>query len=490
MTSPADRLIRVAIVGPHTVSDMALPVSLSVRELIPRIEKILATGRDDESPNSDAPPTAKEFAATVHPYSLAPIGGTPFSLDANLETLAIADGTQLTLCPLPPGPAAPPVVEDLADAAVIHNKRKSAQWDHDALKPIAYQMIWLVLAFATAFCALTWFHEPSWWTLSALAACALAPAAATVWLRRRNTDLSDRCGVAAIAPLALAVAAVNPGGYGAPRVLLAALVLTAWSLLSAAVWHSRFRATHTGVVATSLGVASACAARIWWHWPNLTLGCALIIAALLLAHYSPALAAVSAKWPLPYVPSPGERLPDAPTRKVLAELPRKTAATNAYLVGFVAASVLLQVIGSVLLVWRPDRPTAGTSVEDWAWLSDPLTWWFLVATALVVPLRMRIWKARTACVWFLISPVLTAAALAVSFTATGHVVAGRWALGVVIALSGVIAAAAAMRKPIELSIMQRGILDWIENILLATVLPTAVWLLGLVMLVANLGLLR
>ncbi|WP_260860832.1 EsaB/YukD family protein [Mycobacterium tilburgii] len=88
---------------------------MSIRELIPRIRATLASGRDDElvddTLDEDGP----------RPYSLAPLRGTPFILDATLKTLGVDYGEQLILCKLPPGLAAPPVVEDIADASAIHS---------------------------------------------------------------------------------------------------------------------------------------------------------------------------------------------------------------------------------------------------------------------------------------------------------------------------------------------------------------------------------
>jgi len=105
--------IRVAIIGDGAAADIALPTTLAIRELIPRIRATLASGRDDD----ELPP--EDASDGLRPYSLAPLGGTPFSLDATLETLNINDGEQLILRKLPPGPAAPPVVEDIADASAI-----------------------------------------------------------------------------------------------------------------------------------------------------------------------------------------------------------------------------------------------------------------------------------------------------------------------------------------------------------------------------------
>ena len=60
--------------------------------------------------------------------SLAPIGGAPFSLDASLGTVGVVDGDLLALQPVPVGPAAPGIVEDIADAAVIFSASRLKPW--------------------------------------------------------------------------------------------------------------------------------------------------------------------------------------------------------------------------------------------------------------------------------------------------------------------------------------------------------------------------
>ncbi|MBS2079986.1 EsaB/YukD family protein, partial [Mycobacterium tuberculosis] len=60
--------------------------------------------------------------------SLAPIGGAPFSLDASLDTVGVVDGDLLALQPVPAGPAAPGIVEDIADAAMIFSTSRLKPW--------------------------------------------------------------------------------------------------------------------------------------------------------------------------------------------------------------------------------------------------------------------------------------------------------------------------------------------------------------------------
>ena len=40
--------VRVAVIGDGRAADLALPTTLAIRELIPRIRATLASGRDDD----------------------------------------------------------------------------------------------------------------------------------------------------------------------------------------------------------------------------------------------------------------------------------------------------------------------------------------------------------------------------------------------------------------------------------------------------------
>lgn len=462
--------VRVAIIGDDTAADLALPTTLTIRELIPRIRTTLSTGRDDDELQSE---TVDE---QLQPYSLAPLGGTPFSLDATLETLAVSDGEQLLLCKLPPGPTAPPVVEDIADAAAIHSASQFRPFTHDVL-PVAGQAI--ALGLGALICGLAldgWRRGHHWWSAAALGVLALVFIAATVLLHRRaHGPAAARMGLATAVVLALALVAALPGDGAAPRIFLAAAGLVAWSLLMVSLTRT-FIAAHTTIIMVSSAMALAAAARILWHLPYLSLGCGVLAVSLLVALNAPTASAAWAKFPLPNVPAPGEPTPAPNPLAEIEDLPRKTAISASYQSGCVAASVLLAVIGSLLVVWLPDQPSL-------------LAWWLMIATTTVTMLRMRIWDSAIPATWFLSTPFLTAAALTVSFTATGHLTAALYAAASAVGLTALLLIAAAL-KPRALTIPRRRYLDLFENALLITIPPAIFWLVGLVSFLRNLGILR
>lgn len=461
--------VRVAVIGDGSAADLALPTMLAIRELIPRIRATLASGRDDDAlvPNDELGDDGPR------PYSLAPLGGTPFSLDATLETLAIGDGEQLILCKLPPGPAAPPVVEDIADASAIHSASQFRPFEHQMLRGVAQVMVLGLGALVCGLALYGWHRGDNVWAAAALGVLTVVFIASTVLLGRRGlSEAAGRLGVATTVPLALALAASLPGDGAAPRVFLAATCLVAWSLLLLAITSS-WVATHTAIIAVAAGVAAVAAVRILWHLPYMSLGCGVLAVSLLLASNAPTASAAWARFPLPNVPAPGEPTPPPSSLADIEDLPRKTAISNSYQNGLIAASVILAVIGSVLVVWLPAAPSL-------------LAWWLVLSTTTVTVLRMRIWDSSIPSLWFLTTPFLTTVAWTVSFTATGHLVAGLSAAAAVAGLTVVLILGAVL-KPHELSIPRRRYLDLFENTLLITLLPAMLWLTGLVGLIRNRG---
>ncbi|BBY55963.1 type VII secretion integral membrane protein EccD [Mycobacterium koreense] len=462
----ATGLVRVAVIGDDSAADLALPTKVSIRELIPVVRRVLASGRDDDDLSSE------QAAEPVRPYSLRPFAGTPFSLDATLETMAVKDGEQLLLCVLPPGPAAPPVVEDIADAAAIHSSQQTSVFDPSTmLGPAALVVGVAALVLLCGLAGYGWYSGYPVWAQGTFGALAVTSAVATALLGRRDHgQASGILGVATVLPLGLALAAALPSGTPAPRLVLAAAGLFAWSLLHVAI-SSRWVATHAAVVLVSASVGLAAAARILWNFPYLTLGCALLTVALIVAIQAPTFAPVLARFPFFYVPAPGERVPAPLTLAEIEDLPRRAALSQSFQAGLVSGSVVLTVIGSVMVVWLPDAPSL-------------LCWWLVVAVGMVTVLRIRLFGAAVPSLWFLASPLLTAVALTASFAATDHMVAAVWAAGVVVGLTALLIIAG-VATPGALSIPRRGYLDIFENVLLYTILPTVVWLVGLISLIRN-----
>ena len=125
MSSAVIPIVRVAILADSRLTEIALPADLPLREILPAVERLVVPAVAD-----DAAVAGRSVAEPTTPVrlSLAPIGGAPFSLDASLGTVGVVDGDLLALQPIPVGPAAPGIVEDIADAAVIFSTSRLKPW--------------------------------------------------------------------------------------------------------------------------------------------------------------------------------------------------------------------------------------------------------------------------------------------------------------------------------------------------------------------------
>lgn len=340
-------LVRVLIIGESSAADLALPTSLPIRELIPRIRYALDTGRDDDATADDA--------TDLRPHSLAPLGGAPFSLDATLDTVGVADGEQLLLRQLPEGPAAPPVIENIADAAAIHSERQFPVFEHRMLASSALVAALTVSAGVIALAVHSWLTEHRWWSVATLAATTAAFIITSAVLSRRDNPASAHIALATVVPLWLTLATAIPGDATAPRVFLATTGTVAWALVLS-VLATRYLGAYTAIIGSGIPIALAAGARILGHFPHLTLGCGLVAASLIVALSAPTTATRWARFPLPTVPAPDEPVPAPPTLTEIEQLPRKAAASHAHQTGLIAASVLLLTAAAVLMLWLPDHP--------------------------------------------------------------------------------------------------------------------------------------
>ena len=198
------------------------------------------------------------------------------------------------------------------------------------------------------------------------AASAIAALLAIIGLL--TTARSPRTGIAlsitALVPIAAALALAVPGKFGAAQVLLAAAGVAAWSLIALIVpsaERERAAAIFTATAVVGLGIALAAGAELLWQLPILTIGCGLIVAALLTTIQAAQLSALWARFPLPVIPAPGDPSPSAPSLRVLEDLPRRVRVGDAHQNGFIAAAVLLSVLGSVAIALHP----ATLSVAGW-----------------------------------------------------------------------------------------------------------------------------
>jgi type VII secretion integral membrane protein EccD len=472
MSSAVMPIVRVAILAESRLTEMALPADLPLREILPAVQRLAVPVDGDDAPEHGG----RIDTAAPARLSLAPIGGAPFSLDASLDTVGVVDGDLLALQPVPAGPPAPGIVEDIADAAVIFSASRLKPWSMAHVRRGALiALIGLVLAVT----GLAVTHRVVTGAPAGLFTVgALAVLTALAGLLARSAGVRLALSIAVLVPIAAALTLAVPGGDGAARVMLGAAGVTAWSsasMILACRERHRFVGFFTAATVFGVGVLLAAAIESLWQLPVLTLGCGLIAVALVVTVSAAQLSALAARLPLPVIPAPGDPTPSAPSLRVLADLPRRVQISDAHQSGFIAAAVLLSVLGSVAIAARPETLSA------WGW-------YVVAAVAVAAALRARVWDSAACKAWLLAQPYLTAAVLLVLYAATGRYLA---ALIAVLALAVMVAAwvVAALNPPIadpkSYSLPLRRLLGFVASGIDASLIPVMAYLIGLFAWVLN-----
>jgi type VII secretion integral membrane protein EccD len=198
------------------------------------------------------------------------------------------------------------------------------------------------------------------------------------------------------------------------------------------------------------------------------IGCALIVLGLLVTVRAAQLSALWARFPVPVIPAPGDPAPDAPSLRVLTDLPRRVRVSDSHQTGFIAGGVLLAVAGALSLV-VPE----GTS---------PWAWYIVAAAGLGAALRARVWDSAPCKAWLLAQPHLVTLALAVTYLADERYQAAWWALIVLAALTIAWAVAAlypSVAAPDTYSLPMRRIVGFLASALDASLIPVMAYLIGL-----------
>jgi ESX secretion system protein EccD len=472
MTNAVMPIVRVAILAESRLTEMALPAELPLREILPAVRRLIVpVGSNGDAGDAD---TAEHEASRR--LSLAPIGGAPFSLDATLDTVGVVDGDLLALQPVPDGPAAPGIVEDIADAAVIFSASRLKPWGARHIQAGGLAAVIGVIIAGTGLAVTHRVVTGAAAGLFAVGGIAIVTVLAALSVRPPYSRVA--LAVAALVPVAALSALVVPGRFGPAQLMLAAAGVTAWSLIAmmlASREHEFALCVFTATAVLGAGTFLAAGAELLWQLPLLTVGCGLVVVALLVTVQAAQLSALWARFPLPVIPAPGDPTPSAPSVRVLEDLPRRVRIGDAHQVGFIAGAVLLSVLGSLAIAWRPETvPSLG--------------WYLLAATAVAAALRARVWDSAACKAWLLVQPFLVTVAVLVLYTATVRFPAAAVAAAVLaaLALAWVVAALnPAIAAPESYSLPLRRLLGLVASAVDASLIPVAAFLVGIFSWVLN-----
>jgi type VII secretion integral membrane protein EccD len=465
-------IVRVAILADSRLTEIALPTELPLREILPTVRRLAvpAAQNGDDSGLLES--------GVVTQLSLAPIGGAPFSLDASLDTVGVVDGDLLALQPVPVGPAAPGIVEDIADAAMIFSDSRRKPWGPTHIQRGALAAAVVVALAATGLAVSYRVATGGLAGLIVVAAIAVLAATAALLTRASSARVGITLSILALVPIGAVLALAVPGRFGAAQVTLAAAGVTAWALIALMVPgpdRERVVGLFTAVAVVGAGVLLAAIAELIWQLPIPTIGCGLIVVALLVTIQTAQLSALWARFPLPVIPAPGDPTPSAPSLRVLEDLPRRVRISDAHQSGFIAGAVLLTVLGSVAIALRPQTVSV-------------VGWYVVGATAAAAILRARVWDSAACKAWLLAQPYLVASVLLVIYTATGHYLAAFVAALVLVALVAVwvvVALNPGIGRPDSYSLPVRRLLGFVASGIDASLIPVMAYLVGLFSWVLN-----
>ncbi len=470
-------IVRVAILAESRLTEMALPTELPLREILPAVQRLVVTPSVEGASNGDSHGTPTDVAAAAQ-LSLAPIGGAPFSLDASLDTVGVMDGDLLALQPVPVGPAAPGIIEDIADAAMIFSTSRRKPWGTAHIRRGALAATIAVALVATGLGATYRAATGALSGLVVVGAIAVFTAVAAVLTTARSPRTALALSVAALAPIGAALALVVPGRFGPAQLMLAAAGVTAWSLIVLMLpspERARVAGAFTTTAVVGAGILLAAAAESLWRLPIVTIGAALIVASLLVTVEAAPLSALAARFPLPVIPAPGDPTPSPPSLRVLEDLPRRVRISDAHQSGFIAAAVLLSVSGSVAIALLPEAVSG-------------VGWYVVAATAAASVLRARVWDSAACKAWLFAQPYLVAGVLLVIYTATGRYAAALAAVLVLAALAVVwlvVALNPGIGAPESYSLPVRRLLGFVAAGLDASLIPVMAYLVGLFTWILN-----
>ncbi|GGC64903.1 type VII secretion integral membrane protein EccD [Hoyosella rhizosphaerae] len=342
-------LCHVCVVGSTRQVDLALPETVPLVLLIPRLVEIIYSEKSQgaNDPNSG--------------WSLSRIGDDPLDLNHSLSRLGIKNGELLLLSPIeqtPPGA----LVDDVIDAVASYSPNKTENWSSGRSLPLTnlFMIAAALIAAATLIGATAGTHL-------ALAGVALMsiPAlivVASVYARTRS-DWAATVMILTTIPLTAGITAqLVPGAFGGPHVLIVAAYALCLTAITARVIPTTAHVHATvGALAATIVVGAALTIGVGFEPSQLALGIILISPFAVSA--APRIAVAITRLPLPPVPSPGSSLaladiaPDTAHGSSNPYAPAKyirdrTAITHKHLDGILTAVMLLASVSAAYVAWN------------------------------------------------------------------------------------------------------------------------------------------
>ncbi len=495
-TTPArPATTRVTILTGRRMTDVVLPSSTPIQTYIDDTVAVLTELLEDTPADVLA---GFDFSAQGA-WTFARPGAPPLQPDKSLDESVVVDGSLLTLVSVSRTERYRPLVEDVIDAIAVLDE--SPEFDRTALNRFIGIAIPIAAVAVTALAALAWWNtgRHPWWSL-ALGVAGLLALVGSWGANRfyRNLGMSESL-LATAAPLitvAAALAIPRPRGVaalGAPQLAGAAAVVLFLTLLTRGGPRRRSELASFVVIAAIAVTAAAVAFGYGWQrW----VPAGAIVFGLFIVTNAAKLTVAVARIALPPIPAPGEAVDldelldpvagqevgddkEARTWQAIiasvpdsaARLTERSQLAKRLLIGFVTAGTLVLAVGVVAVVVRGhffvhSLVVAGLVTVACGFRSrlyaDRWCAWALLAAAVAIPIgvttRLVLWYPHSA---WLVLTILAGASLV--------------ALAIVSATVGIRRVSPVMKRVLEL----------LDGVLVAAILPMLLWITGVYDIVRN-----
>ncbi|WP_341478986.1 type VII secretion integral membrane protein EccD [Hoyosella altamirensis] len=291
-------LCHVCVVTGHTQVDLALPDSVPLLLVLPRLAEIVSS--------REAGPEAAPTTVAATQWTLSRLGEGPLDLDLSLARLGVRSGEVLVLSPVEAAPPAP-LFDDVIEAVAEHSAQKEAAWAVGRGRYLSYSSMLGAALAATLVLATS---EPLAHLHLALAGVFLSPvlfALAVAARRRCDATATGVLLLSAIPVAAASVAHLIPGNMGAPHLIAAGAAGATMALLGLRAFPLA-AALLIPAFGTAVTLSFAAMLHLVAGLGSATIAAILIAAAPFAIAAAPRLAMVGARLPIPPVPAPGTAL--------------------------------------------------------------------------------------------------------------------------------------------------------------------------------------
>ncbi|WP_139333384.1 type VII secretion integral membrane protein EccD [Mycobacterium sp. SP-6446] len=486
---------RVTILIGRRMTDVVLPSSAPIEAYIDDTVAVLAELLEDTPADVLA---GFDFAAQGA-WTFARPGAPPLQPDKSLDDAVVVDGSLLTLVSVSRTERYRPLVEDVIDAIAVLDE--SPEFDRPALNRFLAVAIPLVSLALTAIAAMAWWNTGRhlWWPLG-LGIAGLVALVGSWAAKRfyRSPGLAESL-LATAAPLvtvAVALAIPRPRGVeslGAPQLAGAAAVVLFLVLLTRGGPRRRSElASFVAVTASAVTAAAVAFGYGWQHW----VPAGAIVFGLFTVTNAAKLTVAVARIALPPIPAPGEAVEyeellepvagqEVPVEKeartwqaVIASVPEsavrlteRSELAKRLLIGIVTAGALVLAAGVIAIVVRghffvhslvvAGLVTAACGFRSRLYAERWCAWALLAATVAIpigVMARLSVWYPHSA--WLLLTIFATTGLVAVA----------------------VVAATVGVRR---ISPVMKRVLELVDGLLVAAILPMLLWVTGVYDIVRN-----